>query len=476
MAEQSRAMRCGWKRHALELARRRGQAVDARELGIEEAVLGSESIHEVAVVPHEISEQQPRLLNHHRRELGRELRIPAAILHGSERAIEPQPLGEELVDCLSRGRLLEHAPCDALESFGRSQLALRGGVEEGPVRHRVPQKIGEPVCNRVLTMTFHVEQKLRRLQHRLDEDAGAFEEVAGVPRLSVEQRRVARDFSLVERSSKRARAERANEQIAAFHVVRAGRFAWDQTVDVAGAEGVERQLLGGGAVRFGEERRHALRAQLVLESVDEVFRRKPIRRPAVVAQQIADGIVVLTMREPPETLIVCRGRNCRREPFARRGDCRVGKLGEMTHPFDERLLLERARPDADASGVAHAIRRLVDQERLRWIRTIDQRRQGDAERLDVVGAGVRLRKMQSRRRRDAVVGMAAAALSGFEDRIHRPRKRNRSRHGLLRRNFARGHHGQCGTENDDDHACTQTMVAPAPHAAAAVSAHASTPG
>src|SRR5437588_518997 len=107
-------------------------------------------------------------------------------------------------------------------------------------------------------------------------DAGAFEEVAGVPRLSVEQRRVARDFSLVERSSKRARAERANEQIAAFHVVRAGRFAWDQTVDVAGAEGVERQLLGGGAVRFGEERRHALRAQLVLESVDEVFRRKPI--------------------------------------------------------------------------------------------------------------------------------------------------------------------------------------------------------
>jgi hypothetical protein len=94
--------------------------------------------------------------------------------------------------------------------------------------------------------------------------------------------------------------------IAAFRIARAGRLAWNQAVDVAGAEGVQRELLSRGAVRLREERRHALRTQLILEPVDEILGRKPIRRPAVIAEQIANGVVVLTVRQPAQERIAGR--------------------------------------------------------------------------------------------------------------------------------------------------------------------------
>ena len=43
--------------------------------------------------------------------------------------------------------------------------------------------------------------------------------------------------------------------------------------------------------------------QLVLEPVDVIFRRKPLRRLAVVAEQIAHRVVVLRVREAADQLL-----------------------------------------------------------------------------------------------------------------------------------------------------------------------------
>ena len=66
--------------------------------------------------------------------------------------------------------------------------------------------------------------------------------------------------------------------------------------------------LGGGSGRRAGRRhteekpngaREVLRLVLIFESVDVILRRELIRRLAEIAKQVADGVVVLAMREPP---------------------------------------------------------------------------------------------------------------------------------------------------------------------------------
>src|SRR5207245_10906034 len=93
-----------------------------------------------------------------------------------------------------------------------------------------------------------MEEELRRLQHRFDDDARAVEKAAGCGGLRVEQRRVPVALRFVQRPAKRALAESSYELIAALCVPSAGRFTWHKAVDVAGPERVERQLFRGRAV------------------------------------------------------------------------------------------------------------------------------------------------------------------------------------------------------------------------------------
>ena len=80
------------KLHLLELSGGRGQSVHLRELGIEEAVVRRERIHEIAVVPHQVAQEHLRFLDHHRRQFGREGRKAASIFGSAEHAVESQPL------------------------------------------------------------------------------------------------------------------------------------------------------------------------------------------------------------------------------------------------------------------------------------------------------------------------------------------------------------------------------------------------
>ena len=282
------------------------------------------------------------------------------------------------------------------------------------------------------------------MEHRLDHDPGALQKPARLRGLRAKQRLVPTKLDVAQRPSKRAEAEGLHELIATLHVARGRGLARHQRIDIARPERVQREFLGGGAVGFCEQRRHALRAQLVLETVDKILGRKTIRGPTVVAQQIANRVVVLGVRQSSEELIGCRSGRAGREPIAGGGHDRFGERGQVPHPLDQRLLLEGTGLNANASRVTLTIRRFVDQQGSGGIGAIHQSGERDPERFDLVGARVRLGKVQTRRRRHAVISVASAALRGFKDRVQRPRKRDR------RRRLPAGAHA-CGAEGGTYH-------------------------
>ena len=167
-------------------------------------------------------QQRARLLGHGERQLGRERGISAALLHRIDDAIEPQPLFEELIERLAAlRRILEHAPRGALASRGRAELTLRSRLEQRVVRHRVPEQVRQ-AARRVVVggpsvgPGFDVEEEVRRLQHRLDDDARAVEEAAAHARLLREHGRVALHFVFGQRPAERAQAEPPHERVAAL--------------------------------------------------------------------------------------------------------------------------------------------------------------------------------------------------------------------------------------------------------------------
>ena len=126
------------------------------------------------------------------------------------------------------------------------------------------------------------------------------------------QRFVALLLRRLERPAERLEAELANEPRAA----RGRRLARDQAARIAAAEGVARQLLGRGAVGLDQQRREILRLVLILEAVDEIFGRKLVGRRGLVAEQIANRVVVLAVRQPPQ-LRARRAVPVRRQPLPR---------------------------------------------------------------------------------------------------------------------------------------------------------------
>ena len=54
------------------------------------------------------------------------------------------------------------------------------------------------------------------------------------------------------------------------------------------------------AVGLDQQRRKTLRLRLIPEAVDEILGRKLVRRAGLVAQQIANRVVVLAVRQPPQ--------------------------------------------------------------------------------------------------------------------------------------------------------------------------------
>ena len=64
-----------------------------------------------------------------------------------------------------------------------------------------------------------------------------------------------------------------------------------------------RQTLGCGIVRLRKQRRYILCGNLILEAVDEIFLRERISGARIVAEQVANRVVVLAVRQPSQTSV-----------------------------------------------------------------------------------------------------------------------------------------------------------------------------
>ena len=73
--------------------------------------------------------------------------------------------------------------------------------------------------------------------------------------------------------------------------------------------------------------------------------------------------------------------------------------------------------DPQPSGMRNAHGGLLQQQRFFRMIAVDQPDQGLAECFDLIGGGVRLRKMQPCRRRDTVIVVACGASSFLQDRV-----------------------------------------------------------
>ncbi len=169
------------------------------------------------------------------------------------------------------------------------------------------------------------------MEHCLDDDLCALEEVAARLRFPLEEGVVLRDFLVGQRTAEGALPEAAQELRAAGSVARGRGRAGNQVVAVSAAEGVAGEFFGGGSVGFGEQRRHALSFGLVLEAVDVVLGRKVVRGARLVAEQVADRVVVLAVREPPHHAV--NGAGFVRQRRGQRGAAFLdGELGEPADP------------------------------------------------------------------------------------------------------------------------------------------------
>ena len=186
---------------------------------------------------------------------------------------------------------------------------------------------------------------------------------------------------------------------------------------VAAAECVGGELFGGHGVRFGQQRRHALALHLIGETVEVVLLREVVGGTGEIAQQIAHSVVVLAVRETAERSGADGARLRCAEPVERRAQVGFRKLGEIVDPLAQRLFVGAVFLDPFAAGVPDSSGRFTEQQRLRGIGAIHQRREPEPERPHSGFGGLLRRKHEARGRGDAILVVAHAALGLLERRI-----------------------------------------------------------
>src|SRR5262249_50707159 len=148
------------------------------------------------------------------------------------------------------------------------------------IGHAVPKGVGESACGGVrpplwFRRVVEAEKKIGRLQHDFSHKLRAREEFL----LLLKDALVALHFSGVERTAECLQTELFDELRAAL-----GRRRTCHQVRCAVAEGASCKLLRRRAVGILEQRRKILSGVLILESVDEILRRKLGGREAPIAQ------------------------------------------------------------------------------------------------------------------------------------------------------------------------------------------------
>ena len=177
-----------------------------------------------------------------------------------------------------------------------------------------------------------------------------------------------------------------------------------------------RQLLGRRAVGLRPAAAACPAPQLILEAVDVILRREPIRRAGCSRRADRARCCCTGCASGGERAASDGRRNRVASACTCRGDRAVGYRRQMLHPLRvSSLLFRRSRLDAHAAGVAHAVGRLGQQQRPRRIVAIHERRQRQAERLNLVG--------RSRSRPENAAACADATPSRCDSRCTSPPRR-----------------------------------------------------
>ncbi len=188
-----------------------------------------------------------------------------------------------------------------LHAGGGIELTAGGRAQELVVRCCVPERIGEAAGGHIrlpfgARRTLHPEQEARRLQHAFDHGLSAFQEIA----LGLEDLPVHRDLFGIKGPAECLQPEGSDKLRAASGRIRGGVRARNQVAGIAAQKGAPCQALGSEAIGFDLHRRQGLRTVLIFESIHEIFRGKLARRVGGFAQQIADGVGILSMGKPPQ--------------------------------------------------------------------------------------------------------------------------------------------------------------------------------
>ena len=302
VSQHARTAGIRWVCHLREVLVGGRQAVEPGEIRIHEGIVGREEFHEVPIVPDQVIEQSPRLLDHRRGDVGVEFAEPPAIARGLQHPVESHPLGQEFLHRDARAGIVEHAPRRGLDMLGRRQLPLSGRAQQVVGGRRVPEEIREAAGDRegrigAARPPLDAEEKMRRLEHGLDHHRGACVEVPGAAGLLEAQARISAHLVFRQGAAERPEAEPPDERVDGRGISRRPGSVRDQSVLVAAPKGRAGEPLGRLAVGLGLDRRHALPFKLVLEAVDEVLLGEAAGGLDLIAEEVAHRVVVLAVRQ-----------------------------------------------------------------------------------------------------------------------------------------------------------------------------------
>ena len=293
---------------------------------------------------------------------------------------------------------------------GVARSPRAGSGEQLRVRHAVPERIGKPARRHVwlplrIRGLVQPEEEVGRLQHRLDHELRALQEIL----FGLQERFVPLLLARFQRPAEGFQSELAHETRAA-----GGRWlARDQPVRVAAAKRVARQSFGGRAVRFDQQRRKVLGLGLIPEAVDEILGRKLVRRARSGRPASRERCGCTGCASGAEGRSLRAGCPHSGILFFAILQCPVNSTPESCvnrwiHAF---RIASSGLPGLIRSppACANAVRRLIQQEGTFGMLAIDQVDERSSEGLDSLGSRVGLRKVQAGGGCDAVGVVAGAA-------------------------------------------------------------------
>ncbi len=195
-------------------------------------------------------------------------------------------------------------------------------------------------------------------------------------------------------------------------------------VGVAVTESICGEVLSGATIGLFEQGREILRLVLILEPVDEVVRWKLAGGSRMIAEEIADGVVVLTVGEAAQhrrgSLGSLRGR-----PVIVPGldQFFAGEIRQNFDPGNQDCLFLGSHLDTFTAAVGPTLRRLPKKEGILRMLAVDQDYQRFSKRFQPVLRRIFLGEVQTGCRGNAVAVVAAGTPGFFEHRIDGTGKR-----------------------------------------------------